>query len=251
MEDLTVVYFVMDKEAAARQHKRRPWQYRVESRIIVSKPAQVTLVRVYLPEYSLKKMVFKRYCRKQAWTAGDWQQYWEGLPIPPEGREVYYYYEKQAQEFLGRRAEPLPWDWVLFLMAYYRVEFDALVLLQDRDMEAWQMVQEYAAVTRYLGVATSRPEDWQDMVESLSEEYGFLLDVSRSVKSLHIPLRGKTLVIAGEETYGAAPSSLPEGCIWISTDTEGGAGRNVCARVQDAEYIGMKRFLRKFLRRQP
>lgn len=251
MEDLTVVYFVMDKEAAARQRGRGPWQYRVDTAVIVREPAQVTLTRVYLPEYSLKKMVFNRYCRRQAWTAGDWQKYWEGLPIPPEGRETYYFYEKQAQEFLGRRAEPLPWEWVLFLMAYYRVEFDALVILQDRDMEAWQMVQEYAAGTRYLGVATSRPGDWQDMTESLSEEYGFWLDVSRNVKNLHIPLHGKALVIAGEETYGAAPLFLPEGLIWISTDTEGGAGRNVCARIQGAEYIGMKRFLRKFLRRQP
>lgn len=238
MEDMIVVYFYLEQEAVGKERRRHPWKYNINRKTLVKEPVNVQLIRVFLPSHARKK---------KSWTSETWQEYWNGLPVPHQGRTVYYLFEEKVQQLLQWAVEPLPWEWVQFLMSFYQIHFDALVLLQDREMEAFQIVQHYAKDTYYLGVATSHPKEWEEMEEALSGEYGFLLDVSETLNGLHIPPKTRTLILAGEKVYGATPAMLPEGCVWISTDTQGEAGRNICARAKGVVYIGMQAFLRKLL----
>ena len=75
------------------------------------------------------------------------------------------------------------------------------------------------------------------------EEYGFLLDVAAEFAKLHVPAKGKTLVIAGTELYGTTPLQLPSGTTLVSTVVSGEAKR-LCARAKEVRYFDVKSLLR-------
>lgn len=232
MEEMTIVYFIVDKEGRGRHKRRGEWQYYLDSGAIYTKAGPVKVIRVRLPAYCY---------RKKRWKRADWTAYLRGLSVPPEGREVTYLFSEEAAAILQRTEEPLSLEWLLFLIDRYHIAFDALVLLADREMETEALIAHYVRKARYIGVVTENQEEFEDQQEELLSEYGFLLDVSASIRELRIPMGGKLLIIAGCKLYDAAPLKLPEG-IWLSMDTPGEAGKGLCARAKEMRYIGMHSF---------
>ena len=119
--------------------------------------------------------------------------------IPPESRYVYYAMDKQAEKILGRGREPIGMEWILFLLAYYDVEFDGFVLIQDRETEAEELIRYFAPKVAYLGVVADFFFDWDEVEESLSEEYGLVLDIERSIEDLHVKGERVLVIGAGEK----------------------------------------------------
>ncbi|MBD5459662.1 MAG: hypothetical protein HDR26_01780 [Lachnospiraceae bacterium] len=242
---MTAVFFTVDSEMCGsvrcagqrrfRLRKKYVREYDIRSKTVEKDGARLHWIEVTLPA---------RERKKREWTANNWAQYVDGLDIPPEGRNIYYLPDAEAGRMLGRTPEPLSGEWILFLMEYYKPVFDGLIVLQDREMEAEDLILRHARKTRYLGVATANAENWQDIVEDLSEEYGFMLDVAEKFKGLHF--HGENLlIIAGNETYQAAPALLPKGSVWLSTDVAGEAGRKICSRAENVRYLSLRGFLRE------
>lgn len=255
MENMTVVFFYVDKgkngwkrcgwrDRVRKRFRRKQhieennWEYHVRRGTVMKQGGrQVTLrwMKVFLPEHERKG---------KEWTTEGWRQYLNGLPVPEESRTVYYLPDAEAGRMLGRSAEPLSLEWILLFVEYYGLQFDGLVILQDREMDAGELVYLFAQKTKYLGVVTAEPEAWQEMAEELTEEYGFLLDVAERVGKLHLG-RGRLLFVAGARLFGAAPSAIPPGSIWIDTDVQGETGRKLCSAAGGVRYIGIKSFLRE------
>lgn len=234
VEEMTVVRFITDKDGCGRRKRRGSWQYRIENRKISGRDDAVCLFTVYLPAYSYKK---------KPWKEKDKIAYIQGIEVPPEGRNVCYLYDEEARAFLGRREEPLSLEGLLFLMRWQQITFDALIVLQDRELETEAILAEYVRDTRYIGVVSAGEEAFFETKEVLLEEYGFLLDVAAEFAKLHVPAKGKTLVIAGAELYGTTPLQLPSGTTLVSTVVSGEAKR-LCARAKEVRYFDVKSLLR-------
>lgn len=238
MEEFAVVYFMMEKEGRGKQKRKGPWQYRTEKKEIPCEGGMVLFITVYLPVF---------YYRKKKWTSETWTAYMQELPVPPQGEKVYYLYEEEAEAFLHRKPEPLPLSWQLFFISHYRIAFDSLVLLADRDIDIEGLTAKYVQNVRYIGVATADGSIFEEYKEALLEEYGFLLDVAEDYKSLHVPKKGPLLVIAGESLYGVTPVVLPQNCVWLSTAANGISDRRLCARTEGVRFFDMTRFFREYL----
>lgn len=237
LEEMTVVYFVMDKAGAGKRKRRGSWQYRIEDREKCGRDGRVRLCKVCLPTYSYKK---------KPWKEKDKREYIRGIEVPFEGRNVCYFYEEEAKAFLGRREEPLSLEGLLFLIWYRQIVFDSLVILQDREMETEALLAKYVRDTRYIGVAAGSEEEFSETKDELLEEYGFLLDISTEFAGLHIPAKGIVLIVAGEELYGITPQQLPGGAIFVST-VASAAAKKLCARAKEVRYTDMKCILQDVL----
>ena len=237
MEEMTVVHFMTDKDGCGRRKRRGSWQYRIENRQINGSNGAVCLFTVYLPAHSYKK---------KPWKEKDRTAYIQGLEVPQEGRNVCYLYDEEARAFLGRREEPLSLEGLLLLIRWHQITFDALIVLQDRELETEAILAEYVRDTRYIGVVSAGEETFSETKEALLEEYGFLLDTAAEFAKLHVPAKGKTLVIAGAELYGTTPLQLPSGTALVSTVVSGEAKR-LCARAKEARYFDVKSLLRDIL----
>ncbi len=235
MEELAVVYFVMEKEGRGKKKRKSPWQYRTEKTTVFCEDKAVLFITVYLPVF---------YYGKKKWTSEAWDAYMQELPVLQQGEKVYYLYEEEAEAFLHRKPEPLPLSWLLFLIGYYRLTFDSLILLADRDMDIETLTAGYVQKARYIGVATADSGMLEAYREVLSDEYGFILDVAEDYKSLHVPKKGQVLVIAGENLYGATPAVLPANCVWLSTAAGGISGRRLCARTEGARFLDITCFFK-------
>ena len=237
MEEMTVVHFMTDKDGCGRRKRRGSWQYRIENRQINGSNGAVCLFTVYLPAHSYKK---------KPWKEKDRTAYIQGLEVPQEGRNVCYLYDEEARAFLGRREEPLSLEGLLFFIRWHEITFDALIVLPDRELETEAILAEYVRDTRYIGVVSAGEETFSETKEALLEEYGFLLDTAAEFAKLHVPAKGKTLVIAGAELYGTTPLQLPSGTALVSTVVSGEAKR-LCARAKEARYFDVKSLLRDIL----
>ncbi|MCM1215234.1 MAG: hypothetical protein NC548_12025 [Lachnospiraceae bacterium] len=237
MEEMTVVYFLMDKMGAGRQKRRGSWQYRTERRERQGKDGSVSLYKVWLPAYRYKK---------KPWKERDKSEYIRGIEVPSEGRNVCFFYEEEAGAFLGRKEEPLALEGLLFLIQYRQIGFDSLIILQDRELETGELLAKYVRDTRYIGVVTENEGELAEAKEALFEEYGFLLEVSATLKGLHIPTAGRVLIVAGEVLYGITPQQLPRGACFVSTVTSG-AAKKLCARAKEVRYADMKGILQDIL----
>ena len=287
MEDLTVVYFCMEKEGCGKRWWRSKWQYRITETLILESLTQpenreasrdriqpgspITPIRhitVRLPPYG---------CRKKPWKEAELLSYLQGLAVPKEDGRVYYLYEKEAGRLLRRQPEELPVEWLLFMveqcMTGWRMaephmtercvtrqclsgqhmterclsgqhmaeqcqpERNALVILQDREMDAARLVEKYVASIRYIGIVTANSEEWEGLQEALAEEYGFLLDVVKDICSLRLPAESKVLWVAGRELYGITPVRLTQDSIWLNTDLSNEEGKKICARGRNVFYV--------------
>lgn len=238
MEEVTVVYFYMDMGASGRLRRRGPWQYGVEERNLQKRNCIIHVYSVKLPGLLQKR---------KPWKEKEKQEYLRGLPAPGEGREICYFYEAEAEAFLGRRMEPPSEEWLLFLLRYYEVNFDALLILEDRELETEAWVRRYAGGTRYIGILTADAGRYEELTEALWEEYGFLLEVTGEAKGLHLPKKGTLLVLAGTELYGMTPSLLPPDTFWLNAAAQTAAGRRICAAAEKVRYLDRRRFLKEIL----
>lgn len=223
MEEMTVVYFCVEKEGCGRKWRGGKWQYRITEEMM-----PVRCIIVWLPPFC---------CRKKPWKEAGLISYLQGLAIPKEGGRVYYLYGKEAGRLLGRQSEVLSAEWLLFMVEQCMMERNALVILQDREMDVVRLVEKYVASVRYIGIVTANGEEWEGMQEALAEEYGFLLDVAEEVRNLRIPQQSKALWVAGRELYGMNPVRLMPDSIWLSTDISNEEGKKICARGRNILYM--------------
>lgn len=254
MEEFTVVYFVTDEKAVGRKKKGARWQYHVEKESFAGRNAAkqiVHFVTAYLPLYE-RRSRWERFLGekkgRESWRTEELREYMEGLPVPAEGREVHYLYEEKAGAILGRTEEPLSAAWLFFLLDYCREGYDALLILQDREMEGEEILKRYVQEFRYIGVVAGEEESFQRLEEELEEEYGLLLHSGGSLKQVSLPRGEKILIVAGEKLYDAVPLLLPPESLWVSIKTTGTGGKRICARARNVNYLDIKIFLQKFTR---
>ena len=263
MEDLTVVYFYMEKEGCGKRWRRGKWQYRITETLMPGNRAAsrdraqpgsrtqpenreashdraqpgslITPIRhitVRLPPYS---------CRKKPWKEAELLSYLQGLAVPKEDGRVYYLYEKEAGRLLGRQPEELPVEWQLFMVEQCQPERNALVILQDREMDVARLVEKYVTGVRYIGIVTANCGEWEGLQEALAEEYGFMLDVVKDVRTLGLPPESKVLWVAGRELYGITPVRLTPDSIWLNIDLSNEEGKKICARGRNVLYVDVEK----------
>lgn len=243
MEDMTIVFFYADEKGSGRKRLRRKrfggwrwsetWQYKVycEKRQMGEGSLKIFCVGLPLLE------------KDKRWTNFAWQQYLAGLPVPPEGRYVYYAPDKKAEKLLGRGREPVGVEWILTFIEYYGLSFDGLVLVQDREMEAEELIRYYAAQLPYLGVVKDFMTDWEEIEESLSMEYGLTIDLQQKFEALQVKGQ-RVLVILGAGSELPETSRLKEGSIILSTDGRRREKDGQRIRGKNIVNVDMERFLK-------
>lgn len=243
MEDMTVVFFYVDETGSGRKRlgrKRfggwrwsRGWQYKVYCEKKEMGDGSLKIVCVGLPRLETDK----------EWTNISLQQYLRGLPVPPEGKYVYYAPDRKAEQLMGRGREPIGVAWILTFIEYYCLSFDGMVLIQDREMEAEELIRHYAGELPYLGVVRDFMTDWEEVEESLSMEYGLTLDLQKKFELLHI--KGERLLtVVGTGAEIPDPERLRAGSVILSTE---GRRTEKDRRVFDEKKIinvDMERFLK-------
>lgn len=237
MEEMTIVYFVLGREITAKKKRREDWQYFVQEKRVQTPGGMLYLFLVQIPRFQYKN---------KNWKESALAEYLDGLALPIEGRNVLYLFDKQMQEFFCRENETLTEEWLLFLLKYYSPTFDNLIILASRELEPEKIIWQYARMTRYIGVAVKEPENYLELSETLSEEYGFLLDLAEEFKQLRPQHKGKWLIVAGDEPEGITPAWLSGDCIWLSAKPNNVA-KQLCARAKGVQYLDIEIFLKEVL----
>ncbi|HKM35672.1 MAG TPA: hypothetical protein VJY54_13170 [Lachnospiraceae bacterium] len=250
MEEMTVVYFVLDHAAAGRKKRRGDWIYHTEQKGVNCGGFKMIVVIVYLPVY----------CRKRKeWEKEEWLSYSNGLPIPEESSRIRYFWQDGVGDFLGRTLEPLSFEWISLLLSYYQVTFTELVILDDRDMPTEEIIRHFVSQTRKILVVTNDSERYEEFGEELYEEYGFLLCSVKDAKELHLKENlmkeshigndETLLVIAGKSLYHMTPAMIPENTIWFSTEVESSYEKKIGMRAKNSKVIGMQSFWKDMSRK--
>lgn len=229
MEDLTVVYFVMESDMPAKNSRFGKWQFHVTEEEL----PHIRRITVHFPG---------TYRRKKAWPAEALREYEARLNIPPQRGTVCYLYEDAVQSLLGREQEPLPFSWLQGMLEYYKAAPDNLFVLEDGEIATEELAWQYVKKARCISVVTERPEELTGLQENLLEEYGFLLGVWEDAGKLYVPSQGRTVFVAGGRLYGLKPSALPTDSLFFSTDK--GEGKKLCRRAKGVKYIDIHTFLR-------
>lgn len=252
MEDMKVVFFYGEKEKKERvkeietiQKKRRFWDRLKRNAGNVDKKADnypQTELRAKVWNYSVERKQFLPFEKPEG-------------SLPPEGRYVYYVTDRWAEKKLRRGREPIGMEWILFLISYYELMFDGLVLIQDRDMEAEELIRHFAPIVNYLGVVTDYFYDWEEVEESLSEEYGLVLDRGTGVERLHV--KGDRILVIGSNMaepvgdVGVFIRKLSEQIggeiIWLDTAGRGFLSKKEVIEERKFIYVNMEHFFRETL----
>ena len=229
MEDLTVVYFVMESDMPAKKSRFGKWQFHVTEEEF----PHIRRVTVHFPGI---------YRKKKAWPAEALREYEAQINIPPQRGTVCYLYEDAVQKLLNREQEPLPFTWLQSMLEYYKAAPDNLFVLEDREIETEELAWQYVKKARCIGVVTERPGEFAGLQENLLEEYGFLLGVCENAGKLYVPPQGRTVFVAGSRLYGLKPSILPPGSMFFCTDK--GEGKKLCRGAKGVKYVDIHTFLR-------
>ncbi len=248
MEDMTVVFFYMmnqngdgpeEKTGRKRLFGRRKHKetevvenYKLHSALWRLGDGSLRVICAELPPVSEPGKGRTTCCCRQQCVAD--------IPVPPEGRYVYYVPDKKAGKLLGRGREPINLEWILFFIEYYSLSFDGLVLVPDREMEAEELIRHYAASIAYLGVVTDSAEAWEEVEEDLNLEYGLTLDLQRSAAQLHIKGKRPLIVLGADREE----TELPEGSIIIATCGRSPEGAAKFFFEKNIRYVDMEGFLR-------
>lgn len=238
MEEMTIVYFMIKKDCAAKKKLRGVWQYFVEEEKIYTPGGGLRLYKVQIPFF---------FYKKKSWQEKMLAAYISGLIVPFQSRNVHHVYEEQVGELMQKTTAPLSEEWLLFLLAYYEPQFTSLIVLTDKEFRAEQIVHKFVRGVRYVGFVAGEEERCTAFCDALSEEYGILPQVEQSVKLLRPAAEGGRLIVAADNLYGATPVWLNEKCIWLSAVTNS-AAKGICARAKNAIYIDIEVFLEDVLR---
>lgn len=237
MEEMTIVYFLIKENCAARRKRRGAWQYYVEEEKVFTPGGYLMLYTVQIPAFLY---------RKKKWQGKMLADYMSGLCIPSSGEQVLYVFETQAGELLHARTKPLTQPWLQFLLGYYEPCFANLIILVDKQLKVGELVRRYVPYARYVGFAATEKESCELFAEELSEEYGILPEVSGNVKELHL-IPGSRLIIGADNLYGISPAWLNAEIVWLSATVNNDA-RRICARAREAIYIDIEVFMEDVLR---
>ena len=202
METYVAVTFTVE-ENTGRKRSRSPWQYHVEweEKETGSGKDRLLLATVFLPD---------RPQKKKNWTKESLQSYLQSLPVPGESRYVYYYYAQAAAGLLGRQNDCLSTEWAFFLLTFYNISFEGLLLFEEPGVCTEDWFFSYAGNTRYLGILTRDTGRVEQLAEQLYEEYGAMLHIYAGVSHCRFRESCRTLLVMGEETYGLMPVYVGE-----------------------------------------
>lgn len=249
MEDLTVVYFMMESNMPAKKSRFGKWQFYVtEEELSMERSmerSQRNSVGSSLQTGRIRRITVHfpgTYRKKRAWSEEALREYEGLLPIPPQRGTVCYLYEDAVLSLLRRAQEPLPFPWLRSMLEYYKAAPDNLFVLEDKEIDTEELAWQYVRKARCISVVTERPEELTGLQENLQEEYGFLLGVWVNAGKLYVPARGRTVFVAGSRLYGLKPSALPADSLFFCTDR--GEGKKLCRRADGVRYVDVHTFLR-------
>lgn len=235
--DIFVAIIFTVEESTGRKRKRDPWQYHVvwEEKETENKKICLKIGTVFLP---------KRPRKKKEWTKDSLQSYLYTLPVPQEDRYVYYYYEKEAAALLERQNDCLSTEWAFFLLSFYGISFDGLLLFEDPGICIGDWLFSFVRKTRYLGILTKDGERVEETVEQMYEEYGAMLHVYGKVSRCRFPDGCRTLFVVGEENFGLSPADVGENNVLLLM-REDLSGSAAGSRIRSERMISIGRFLHR------
>lgn len=243
MEDMSIVFFYVDRKLSGRKRIGKKWfggwkwsreyEYRVSIKEVDTGTGCLKVWCVGLPSLETDTR----------WTGSGWKKYTAGLPIPPESRFVYYAPDKNAERMLGREREPIGLEWILALVEYYSIKFDGLVLVQDREMEAEELIRHFASSVPYLGVIKTFNSDWDEIEEDLSMEYGLTIDIQESYDKLHVK-GNKTLIVIGAKEDLPEEIVIKESNVLLFTGGRMDKGKRRELRRKNVTVVDMEGFLK-------
>lgn len=242
MEDLTAVCFTAEPAEPAKKGIFGKWRFFVTAEELpaageAKEQGRMRKLTVHFP---------LRYRKRKDWTWEALAEYEAGLPIPPQSGTVCYLYENEIRSLLHRQQEPVSYPWLQGMLEYYKAAPDNLIILEDEDMGTEELIFRYVKKARTITVVSERVEELEELRESLSEEYGFLLYLWEKAGNLYIPARGNTVFAAGRRLYGLKPAQLPADSFFFST--ERGEGQKLCRRAEGVRYVDAKIFMRDWER---
>ena len=237
MEEMTVVSFFVNREGVARE---KNWRYEIWENMFRSQEFEMRYIQVWLPFWREKDTM---------WTSETQKEYLMSMPIPPQGRKVCYICDKETSILFGLKPEPFSLEWGLFLLEYYKVDFDSLVVFEDRELDAQELVLRFAPRIPYVGVVTKERWRWEEVEEYIASEYGYQIEVGSTFTKLH-PQGEKLLIWSGDEIRGLSPLTIPSGCVWL--DESSGMGQSHFAMSNYKKKINrlnLEKFLHDFAKR--
>ncbi|MBQ9122795.1 MAG: hypothetical protein IJY10_04795 [Lachnospiraceae bacterium] len=234
MEEMTVVSFFVDREGVA---WKKGWKYQIWENAFTGQGYSLRYMQVGLPFWERKDTL---------WTAKGQEEYYAALPVPLEGRSVCYVYDSEAKILFGKRQQNLSAEWGLFLLEYYGISFEGMILFEDRQMDAQDLALQFAPFTPYVGVVTPKEWHWEEVSEYIQEEYGYEVEVASTFTRLH-PGKGTILLWSGEERRGLSPLNIPRESVWLDTCCDR-TNRDFlqAIRKKKINYLNLWRFLREF-----
>ncbi|MBQ7358901.1 MAG: hypothetical protein IJW63_02260 [Lachnospiraceae bacterium] len=204
MEEMTVVSFFVDRSGIAWDGK---WICQVEQTLFEGEKGRLRYITVGLPFWDKTDTM---------WKAERQKEYLQHLPVPLQGRKVCYVCDRETEILYGLKPGVLSLEWGLFLLDFYRPTFDSLVVFEDREMDAQDLVLRFAPCLPYVGAVTAHPWRWEEVAEYIQEEYGYQIEVACTFTKLH-PMGKRVLLWSGEQMRGLSPLTIPRDSIWLDT----------------------------------
>lgn len=204
MEVMTVVSFCVKRSGVAWD---RGWVYEVREEKIICGEYEVKHIRVDLPFWKKKDTL---------WQQEEQKSYLQMLPLPPQGGRVCYICDRETTLLYGFEPDTLSTEWGLYLLRYYKIDFDGLVVFEDREECASELALRFAPSTSYIGVVSARRWRLEETEDYILEEYGYQMEVADTFTKLH-PKEGRLLIWTGDEMKGLTPLTLPQNSVWLDT----------------------------------
>ena len=234
MEEMTVVSFYVNRLGVAWDEG---WLFELREDQLECEGYSLKLIHVGLPFWKKEDTM---------WQKGEQKVYLQMLPIPSQGRTVCYVCDREAMLLYEFTPDNLSVEWGLFLLRYYRVDFDGVVIFEDREGNASELVLEFAPRISYVGVVSRHRWRLEPIEEYVLEEYGYQIEVADTFSKLH-PRGERLLLWTGDEMHGLTPLTVPKNSMWFDASRE--IPRDRFARFynkQEYNHLNIEKFLRDF-----
>lgn len=202
MEEMTVVSFCLNRSGVAWD---KGWIYVIEEEKLTCGEYSIRHIRVELPFWKDKSTM---------WQQKEQKIYLQNLPIPSQGRRVCYVCDKEVSLLYGLEPDNLSLEWGLFMLQYYGIKFDGIVIFEDRESCVADLVLRFAPKMSYVGVVSGRRWRLEETENYVLEEYGYQIEVADTFTKLH-PKEGRLLIWTGDEMKGLTPLTLPQNSVWL------------------------------------
>ena len=138
-------------------------------------------------------------------------------------------------------------EWGLFLLKYYHVNFDSVVVFEDREGCASELVLRFAPKITYVGVVTGQRWRLEKIEDYVFKEYGYQIEVAETFSKLH-PMGKKILLWSGDVIRGLTPLTLPVNSVWMDASRK--MRQDKIARFNNKQHychLNIEKFLHDFL----